>query len=136
MNIVFNDYLIETAEFHINHEFLNGNNDTPDEFPTNIIKSFTNEDTNFNARLYVEVGEKNSDKFPFFTKVAILGSFTVNTQVNDKEEELIKINTVSTLYPYLRAAVSHLMSICNVPQVIIPIIDIQKWFGEENDDNE
>ncbi len=123
----FIGYTIENIEFKINRYFDEGG--TPE--PT----------VGLSLEAGVEIGDKNScvvvlecsifdaDEFkeknyPYALKIRFLGSFEHNLEDNQELlEQLIKENAPAILYPYLRATVSHIVSLAGLSPMILPTMN-------------
>lgn len=62
---------------------------------------------------------------PFHLLVEIVGSFTHESNGYDEQiQDLLKVNTLAILFPYLRAAVTSVTSAANVAPVVLPTINV------------
>lgn len=61
----------------------------------------------------------------FFMRGSLIGTFSYDSGVDEETvRELIAINGVTILFPYLRSTISSISHAANVPTIIIPTINI------------
>lgn len=78
------------------------------------------------VELGVRINENKEPSFPFSLAVSLVGRFRLDTKSDDTEflKTIATKNTVSILFPYLRAIVTQLTSAANVPPLILPIVNL------------
>ena len=59
---------------------------------------------------------------PFTAFVSLTGSFFVPEK--EQARELMEVNGTAILFPYLRAVMSQLTAAANIPQVILPTVNL------------
>ncbi|MBQ9932661.1 MAG: protein-export chaperone SecB [Ruminiclostridium sp.] len=88
-------------------------------------------DNNYNMRLSVEVPSTEDFPMPFELRVAIVGHFTYVDENEDSppdyKTEILKKNTLSILFPFLRQIVATLTSTANVPTLMLPIMNFNDF---------
>ena len=65
---------------------------------------------------------------PFTAFVSLTGSFTVPEKEN--AQELMEVNGTAILFPYLRAVMSQLTAAANIPQVILPTVNLVQMLNK------
>ena len=71
--------------------------------------------------LSASVGAED-DAMPFTAFVSLTGSFFVPEK--EQARELMEVNGTAILFPYLRAVMSQLTAAANIPQVILPTVNL------------
>ena len=71
--------------------------------------------------LSASVGAED-DTMPFTAFVSLTGSFFVPEK--EQARELMEVNGTAILFPYLRAVMSQLTAAANIPQVILPTVNL------------
>ncbi|PXV63103.1 preprotein translocase subunit SecB [Halanaerobium congolense] len=74
------------------------------------------------------------NNFPFSLFIKITGYFNVITKDEKMKEELINLNSVSILFPYLRSLVSTITANSNISSLIIPPLNINKLLDENKNE--
>lgn len=74
------------------------------------------------------------NNFPFSLFIKITGYFNVITKDENMKEELINLNSVSILFPYLRSLVSTITANSNISSLIIPPLNINKLLDENENE--
>lgn len=74
------------------------------------------------------------NNFPFSLLIKITGYFNVITKDEKMKEELINLNSVSILFPYLRSLVSTITANSNISSLIIPPLNINKLLDENKNE--
>ena len=131
----------EKSVFELNPKFLGSKNDksvdsdigTDLKFEVGILIN-KNDDSQGIIRLSCEINTDDIEESPFFMEVTIIGEFSTD---EEKFEDFV-INSVSLLFPYLRAHISTVTSISGVDPVIIPAVNIMDLLkeSEENEESE
>lgn len=76
-------------------------------------------------------GEARENGRPFWVHVQVVGHFDIS-QVDVKErEQMLLINAVAIVFPYLRAAMSALTSVCGLPPVTLPVFNVPAVFRDQ-----
>lgn len=80
--------------------------------------------------------EESADKtLPFALEVIIRGRFQIGASIADKEA-ILKANCTAMLFPYLRTAVSGILSISGLDSIILPVMDVTQLFSAGETTNE
>ena len=85
-------------------------------------------------RLGVKIGSDDEQKspLPFSVTVILEGTFSIEGFEEPDKEKIMKINGTSIMFPYLRSTLSLLMSLANMPPILLPTINLSKTFELEN----
>lgn len=89
-------------------------------------------ENNYDVHLSIDIPSTEEWPMPFELKVALVGRFTFQ----DPEEEvsaankdyILKKNTVSILFPFLRSIVASITTNANIPPLVLPIMN----FSDDN----
>lgn len=86
------------------------------------------EGTIFEVKLFCRIlaGDKQ------LLELVLVGVFDNKSPDPEVVEELNKINTVSIMFPYLRAQISLITAQPNFPSITLPVININALLDEEN----
>ena len=98
------------------------------------IKIFGNEmHVMLNAIVFDKMIEKN---YPFKINVIIEGIF----ETSNKNVDIFKNNAIAILFPYIRSLISTYTANSNVPTLVLPTINVNKYIEEaekhENQDTQ
>lgn len=77
-------------------------------------------DKNLFVNLSVRVNEDISSPVPFNLNVVMFGHFTIE---NPADQAVYVKESIETLYPFLRAAVTSITANCNIPPYVLPVIN-------------
>lgn len=84
-------------------------------------------DNNYDVKLSVEIVSTEKHPMPFELNVEIVGHFTYDddAEVSTPEikEEVLRRNTISALFPFLRQIVATLTTTANVATLMLPIMN-------------
>ena len=83
-------------------------------------------DENYSISIGVTLDQED---LPFTAQVSMTGRFLLQGIKNP--EQTMKVNAAAILYPYVRAAISMLTTLANVPPVVLPPVNFVKLFEEE-----
>lgn len=89
------------------------------------------------VNLSVEIGDEDTSYE--YVYVEILGFFEFNNRDNFQPEEIknfYKVNGTAILFPYLRTLVSDLTSKGDESPIILPTINVNAFFEDENENKE
>lgn len=82
-------------------------------------------DENYSISIGVTLDQED---LPFTAQVSMTGRFLLQGIKNP--EQTMKVNAAAILYPYVRAAISMLTTLANVPPVVLPPVNFVKLFEE------
>ena len=82
-------------------------------------------DENYSISIGVTLDQED---LPFTAQVSMTGRFLLQGIKNP--EQTMKVNADAILYPYVRAAISMLTTLANVPPVVLPPVNFVKLFEE------
>lgn len=129
-SLIFEYYIVEKVSFEINMDYsgedveidmnLNSHNDVDgDKFATIL-----------DLNLYPEAIKNN---YPFNMKIRLIGVFRIEKGEKENiKKSYIEKNSISILFPYLRAVVSTYTANSNVGTVILPTINVIKYLERNN----
>ncbi len=121
-------YMVETIEYKINPAIEAINNDEQFNMDINISQNLHNDIENKIATLKLgcQIGKNYlEDNFPFSLKVDLVGIFSYNTDLDEAQcTKMMNVNGTAILFPYLRSLISMITTLCSIPPVIIPTINI------------
>ena len=97
------------------------------EFNRELIDMGNN---NYDMRLSVAIAPSDSNPLPFELRAVIVGHFSYNDPNQEFSEQnryiVLKRNTVSILFPFLRAIVASLTTAANIPTLVFPIMNFSE----------
>ena len=70
---------------------------------------------------------------PYFLRLILTGDFSVVSENAVEFHDLLRVNSVAILFPYLRAIITTVTAASNLPPVILPPINTYKLLT--NNDN-
>lgn len=133
-SLKFDNYIIDTIEFKNNPNYIH------DKEQVEVVPEFkaeiSREENKAAVNLMVNINEKLEN--PIFTvSVSIVGFFEFVDVENESAvysfDQLLKINAIAILYPYLRSVVSDITGKSNIyPNYNLPIINVVEKLKEEN----
>lgn len=116
----FKDYYVTKLNYGLNEDF----DDANVKLKIEIKPEFKLEDENIIlVELKCNLFEK-SKEYPFYLDVSIVGEFEFFDSTEIEIENYKKVNTVSILFPYVRAIISNITTLMNVNPVILPTINV------------
>lgn len=127
--LTFFNYIVEYADFKANTQC----NDEKVKIDLKMDRDI-NIDDNDESTVYVSLilsvfDNAEENNYPFSFKMKITGKFGI---AKDADEELrthlIEKNAITILFPYARSLVTTFTSNCNVPPLILPPINVNKFF--------
>ena len=125
----FEKYIVKKIVYRTNEKCTNAHEETelPFEFET---KTQIN-----NEQMEIELGviifhDAEEHDYPFEMEVVIKGYFSVKNIQNDIKK--FETNAVAIMYPYLRAIVSTYTANANVAPVLLPVMNINKYFRKKD----
>ena len=80
--------------------------------------------------------DKNQSKndLPFKVEATIGGVFRLSGISEEQRHAALGANASAILFPYLRSTVSTAMSLAGLPPILLPVMNVNKVFGEEPKD--
>lgn len=114
----FKNFGIEKMIYTNDYKNQIKNNKLKPDLECNVLQSKEDE-SRFNVRLNIEIGDKEFKVYDFFVNVSIIGEF----ETNEVDSNLVP-NAIAILFPYLRSLVSDLTSKGNKKPIILPPINI------------
>lgn len=129
---------IDFHSYHINDIYFKLNNDfeSDDEIEVEYkigrdIKLI--EDFKASVTLKISILEAEP-KRPFNLTLSMTGIFSVHTDEELSQEQFLimcKMNCTSIMFPFLRSAIVDITKACNIPPLIIPVVNIAEMLKEE-----
>ncbi|KAB2332940.1 protein-export chaperone SecB [Bacillus mesophilum] len=132
--LVFEDYKIEKCLFNINSKFDFNNAEVSVKPKFKVEHTYENENRVF-VSLTCLINENNlsDDSDAFYLEIMLKGIFSIDDKFSEVPREsvhdVINLNTVAILFPYLRSAVTNVTSIANIEPLILPPINIHRLLG-------
>ena len=121
--LVFNNYLVDKIDFSLNQNLEQGA----------IYKIKPLYSRNIDGKYYVKLTFKlvsdTEEELPIHLFVSIIGVFTLTDEEN--KEQLINYDSVMIMFPYLRAIVSTITSSANIPNIMLPTINMAAVMKEQ-----
>ena len=124
----FNNYEVEELSFK-SVQVINGQHEFelhPD-FQQNVIACGEDE---YDVHLSVEIAGSEERPLPFHLKVALVGHFVFCSEEtnisSEMKEQIIRRNTISILFPFLRSIVATLTTSANIPTLLLPIMNFSE----------
>ena len=124
------NYKVEKIHFDLNSAFVMPNEDEKIEISPKLARKIEKIAGNrCKVSLGFVIGEEDSQNTPFSIEIWTSGEFEVeNWEENDN---IVKVNAVAVLFPFLRALLATITSNANIPPYILPVFNIVAWFEEE-----
>lgn len=116
------NYFLDDLEFRINE-------DEYEENSLDLDPKFALDSEERTAHIRFEfIVEENQ----IYMSGALVGIFTYDETVDEElARELLVVNGVTILFPYLRAAISNVTNIANVPTITLPIVNVIDYLKEK-----
>jgi preprotein translocase subunit SecB len=119
----FEHYIVESVDFKVNLKFekkskvdvtfdLKRNVEYDEKSRVGVVSVTTT--------LFDEFQEKN---YPFYMQIKVIGYFKIETSKHDPVD-LLRVNAVAILFPYIRALVSTYTAGANIQPLILPAINV------------
>lgn len=135
-SLQFDNYKVIELKYVLNPS-ANRNEEEVNLNPTFSVRiaNDKNDQNKAAVRLSVEIGEE--DISSEVVRVEIIGFFTFHNHESFNREEIsdiFKVNGTAILFPYLRSLVSDLTSKGDESPIIIPTINVNTFFEEEEEE--
>ncbi|MEB8263395.1 protein-export chaperone SecB [Mammaliicoccus sciuri] len=131
--LIFKDYIVTETYLKTNLKFKQEN-----MRKVSITQDFSADIAyDMNGVSYVQLNleiKNEKDESPFDLSVSIVGFFELNSEEYEEEDyiNLLKVNAVAILYPYLRSIVTDVTSKANAfNPLILPPMNIASMLKEE-----
>ena len=121
----------EEIQFHRDTSLVSGNVEYEMNFNRNIGR--TDDGSHFCVKLTANIWAKEPNKIDI--KVTVLGYFSIACEDNTLKDKMIKYNTLSILFPYLRSQVSLITAQPDLSPLVIPPVNIVSLFEEVDKNN-
>ena len=86
-------------------------------------------DGKYYVKLTFKLVSDTEEELPIHLFVSIIGVFTLTDEEN--KEQLINYDSVMIMFPYLRAIVSTITSSANIPNILLPTINMAAVMKEQ-----
>ncbi len=97
------------------------------EFNRDLIDMGNND---YDMRLSVVIAPSDSNPLPFELRAVLVGHFSYNDPNDDysaqNKDIVLKRNTISILFPFLRSIVASLTTAANIPTLVFPIMNFSE----------
>lgn len=84
-------------------------------------------DDRYEIHLSIEIASTEEKPMPFELKVSLVGYFTFCDENNEipkrAKNAILRENTVSILFPFLRSTVASVTTSANIPTLVLPIMN-------------
>ena len=81
-------------------------------------------DGRYDVRLSMDISPSEDNPLPFILRVALVGHFKLILGENDAlNEQIIRRNTISILFPFLRSIVATLTTCANITPLILLVMN-------------
>ena len=133
--IQFNDYKINSIKYIYNPEFqfseaLNV------RCNFNIELAMNDEGTKGKLTIIIVVFEDAvENNYPFSLEISITGFFTSIDLSREEFYNLLKVNGVAVLFPFLRSTVADITKSANVETLILPLFNFVKMMEDQQDND-
>lgn len=119
------DYFLDEFEFKINESIY-------EENTLDINPKFSIDHKECIAHIRFEFSIEDDRTY---ARGALIGKFIYDETVDeDMAKELLVVNGVTILFPYLRAMISNLTNVANVPTIILPTINVIEYLKAKYDE--
>ena len=119
----FNEYFVDKIEFTRNENCQSNDFELDLDIKKNV--SYDKDTKIGNVQLDVSIfSEPYENNYPFSLKILITGIFTIDCDDAELLENLLNKNTVSILFPYIRALITTYTANANVDPLILPPINV------------
>ncbi|KEO84626.1 protein-export chaperone SecB [Tumebacillus flagellatus] len=128
--IRFISYKIDSIHFEINRDYV-GEDQEDENLSINLTRSWAVHKENpgdFIVTMLCEINQREEDsdsEMPFSLDISLLGHFVAEQVEPSDLEVFAKYNAPSILYPYLRAAVSQVVTMAGFDPVLLPIVNFR-----------
>ena len=127
LSMKLNRYWIENVDYKLNPNIFDSKNKAVQITPE-LQREIVDIDDN-NAIVKLSILIEQSESVPFGLKMTVCGSFECEKwKESDQGNIFIKTTSIQVLFPYLRNAVSMVTGLSNVPQYVLPIINVLDLF--------
>lgn len=76
--------------------------------------------------------EARANGYPLWARVEVVGTFNVEEVPVPEREQMLSVNAVAIIFPYLRASLSALSSMCGIPAVTLPVFNVAAVFSDDD----
>ncbi|APA02815.1 Protein-export protein SecB [Bacillus velezensis] len=129
----FEDFHISKLNFIVNDNYIEDNKNIEISPKFSVRHKFSDNNKSILVTLSCTIFNNGNGIFdkndPFYLEAVIKGDFQTSEDTNVDEDvfhSVLKVNTVSILFPYLRAAVTNLTAHTNVTPIVLPPINVNK----------
>lgn len=126
----FVNLTIITEEIFVKNNFLADGEFKIEPFVSREIGCISQENRQYYTRLIFELKNESDKPFPIDLKIALKGEFDLTNVVEEETDEFLKHQAVQILFPYLRTMVSNITSSAMMSPIVLPVIDVFKWFPD------
>ncbi|MDQ6420668.1 protein-export chaperone SecB [Paenibacillus sp. LHD-117] len=128
----FRNYVVNSVEFHVNHEF-NADESVDLDFQVSREIEFVEDEAiillvTLNVAIFKNAIERN---YPFSMNISVTGFFEVDGANGEQKQGLAEVNAVAILFPYIRALVTTYTANANINPLVLPPINIVKMIESQ-----
>lgn len=124
--LVFNNYLVDKIDFSLNQNLEQG---AIYKIKPLYSRNIEEKDGKYYVKLTFKLVSDTEEELPIHLFVSIIGVFTLTDEEN--KEQLINYDSVMIMFPYLRAIVSTITSSANIPNIMLPTINMAAVMKEQ-----
>ncbi len=131
ISLQFNGYDVNKMNFELR--------DVQNETAYNINPSFESEavrngEDDYTVRLSFLLKETEDNPLPFNLDIEMTGYFSLKIDKEDEalRDKLINENTIAIMFPFLRVIIASVTSLANLPQLLLPVINLKSIFQESD----
>lgn len=124
--LVFNNYLVDKIDFSLSQNLEQG---TTYKIKPLYSRNIEEKDGKYYVKLTFKLVSDTEEELPIHLFVSIIGVFTLTYEEN--KEQLINYDSVMIMFPYLRAIVSTITSSANIPNILLPTINMAAVMKEQ-----
>lgn len=124
--IQFYGYEVEYMEFKLNPNYGAENAEIEMDIGFKHGYAIDTDNKKFDRILSCEIFKDYIEgNHPFYLKINLVGKFSYESEVKEMElDKMLKVNSTSILFPYLRVIISTVTTMFSVGSVILPTINI------------
>lgn len=116
------DYFLSELEFKVNEDAYNEN-----ELDINPKFSISPEECVGHIMFEFSIKDERT-----YANGVLIGKFIYDESIDeDMAKELLIVNGVTILFPYLRAVISNVTNIANVPTLMLPTVNVIDYLKEK-----
>lgn len=129
--LVFNNYLVDKIDFALNENLEQG---ATYKIKPIYSRNIEKKDERYYVNLTFKLVSDTEEELPIRLFISMIGIFTLTDEEN--KEQLINYDSIMVMFPYLRAIVSTITSSANIPNILLPTINMAAVMKIQEDKEE